>query len=104
MTPDRPCRLIAAVPRPTGVGIVTNRRTRALLRDLNREIEEPDWFLAGRRIHPERQISAPLVRTSEAEHIARRFFAEVAADPDLIVRRAQILFQWATARGIATCS
>ncbi len=65
------------------------------LRQLNKELAgRPDWWWDTRRVHPARQIVVPLVRSSEAEVAAKAFFAEVAKDAELLVKRASILFQW----------
>jgi hypothetical protein len=70
------------------------------LRGLNADIrrrENPNWWIDTRRVHPDRQIKVPMVRSPQAEVTARGFFAKVAHDPELLCRRMGILLQW-TAR------
>jgi hypothetical protein len=77
----------------------SRRRDRILLRELNRELEKkgnPEWWQPILyRTHPEREVRIPLVRSSANQALAQEFFASVAQDKELLVRRAWILFQWA---------
>jgi hypothetical protein len=72
--------------------------TKQSLKQLNRElrrIDDPDWWTGyTRRIHPARQITAPLVRSSEMQVLAREFFASIAHDKILLERRAQVIITW----------
>lgn len=67
------------------------------LKSVNNQIknlDNPEWYVNTRRIHPERQIKVAMVRSSQMEAVAREFFATVAQDPELLTKRANILLSW----------
>lgn len=71
------------------------------IRALNQELHRrgnPEWWIDLHRVHPARQIRLPLVRSSQAEQLARAFFASISRDAELLCRRAGILYQWARGR------
>ena len=64
-------------------------------KDLFRKGEiNPNWYLYGQRIHPERQIKMRMHRSSEMEILAQQFFAEISRDSELLAKRANILLDW----------
>ena len=73
------------------------------LRQLNLEVRRrgnPDWWIDTRRVHPDRQIKVPMVRSPAAEATAKAYFATVAQDTELLCRRANILLCWAQYRAL----